>query len=105
LKTDGDRILASMGNYVSLSRATAVTADEAIVDLFSYHPADYAIVGGCWCVKDGHAVHTNVVLAGCNAMAVDAVGAAILGRKPDRLGLMKLAWKRGFGIYDIDSIW
>ena len=95
----------SMPNYLSLARDKAASTDEAVVDLFSYHPADYAIAGGCWYVKDGVAVRNNLVVAGFSALAVDAVGAAILGRKPDSAAMFKLAWKRGFGIYDLDSIW
>ena len=107
VKTDpGTRVRLTMANYLSLARGPkSTTADELIVDLFSYHPADYAIAGGCWCLKNGAEVHANLILAGFSAMAVDAVGAAILGYKPDSLALMKLAWEKGFGVYDIDSIW
>lgn len=106
LKTGpGAAIRMTMANYLSLARGKAGTGDAAIVDLFSYHPADYAIAGGCRCVKNGAAVHANLLLAGFSAMAVDVVGAAIFGAKPADVPLMKLAWKRGFGTYDVDMIW
>ena len=38
-------------------------------------------------------------------MAVDAVGAGIMGLNPAEIPYMKLAWSKGYGIYDIDSIW
>ena len=60
--------------------------DEVVVDLFSYHPADYAIAGGAWGVEGGwpsdpgaRGVHHNVMVAGPNAVSVDAAGAAIMG--------------------------
>lgn len=99
---------ATMANYLSIARAgdkESGAANESVVDLFSYHPADYAIAGGCWSTINGAARRSNLVLAGFNAMAVDAVGATILGAKPEELPLLRLAWKKGFGIYDVDSIW
>ena len=95
----------TMASYLSISLSDKPPVADAIVDLFAYHPADYAIAGGCWCAKNGVPQRCNLVLAGFNALAVDAVGAAVLGVKPESLPLMKLAWKRGFGIYDVDSIW
>ena len=104
LKTDpAHGVHLSMANYLTL--APGAHTDQAIVDLFSYHPADYAIAGGPWCVKDGAPVHANLLVAGSSAMAVDAVGATLLGSKAGDLPFLKLAWKRGFGIYDLDSIW
>jgi uncharacterized protein (DUF362 family) len=110
LKTDPQgRVRLSMANYLSLALGTdwrkSGTMDESILDLFSYHPADYAIAGGAWALKNGAAVRANVIVAGFSALAVDAVAAAVLGCKPDSLEMMKLAWKRGFGTCDLDSIW
>lgn len=86
--------------------------DEVMADLYCYHPADYAIVGGCWGVEgDGpHApaassVHHNVVIAGPNALAVDAVGATIMGIDPKALRFLRILEEKGLGIYDVDSIW
>jgi uncharacterized protein (DUF362 family) len=86
--------------------------NEVMLDLFSFHPADYAIVGGSWGLEgDGpHApgarsVHYNVIVAGPNAVAVDAVAASIMGFEPARLPYLPLAEKRGFGVADPDVIW
>jgi hypothetical protein len=95
----------TMANYVSLAQGIDRVSDDGLLDLFSYHPADYAIVGGCWWVKDGVAARANLVLAGFSALAVDAVNAALRGSKPDSIPLMKAGWKRGFGVYDLDAIW
>jgi uncharacterized protein (DUF362 family) len=80
--------------------------DEVLVDLFSYHPADYAIVGGAWGIEGGgQSVHHNVLVAGTNAVSVDAVGAAIMGFDPTRVAHLALAQHRGFGDADLGTIW
>jgi hypothetical protein len=86
--------------------------DEVVVDLFSYHPADYAIVGGAWGLEGGgpsgagpRAVHHNVLVAGNNAVSVDAVGAAIMGFDPTRVLHLALAERRRFGDADLGPIW
>jgi uncharacterized protein (DUF362 family) len=86
--------------------------NEVMLDLFSFHPADYAIVGGSWGLEgDGpHApgarsIHHNVIVAGPNAVAVDAVAASIMGFTPASLPYLLLAEKRGFGVADPDVIW
>jgi hypothetical protein len=86
--------------------------DEVVVDLFSYHPADYAIVGGTWGVEGGwpsdpgaRAIHRNVLVAGTNAISVDAVGAAIMGFDPTGVAHLTLAEHQGFGDADLGPIW
>jgi uncharacterized protein (DUF362 family) len=80
--------------------------DEVLVDLFSYHPADYAIIGGAWGVEGGgRSVHQNVLVAGTNAVSVDAVGAAIMGFDPTKVAHLALAQRRGFGVADLGPIW
>ena len=86
--------------------------DELMMDLFSYHPADFAIAGGCWGVEgdgpDGPGaagVHHNVVVAGFKANCVDAVAASVMGFKPAGLPFLALGEKKGFGTRDVDAIW
>jgi uncharacterized protein (DUF362 family) len=86
--------------------------DEVIADLFSYHPADYAILGGSWGIEGdgpyapgGRSVHHNVIVAGANAVAVDAVGAAVMGFDASKLRYLQLAERKGFGGWDPDLIW
>jgi hypothetical protein len=87
------------------------SADEVMVDLFSYHPADFAVAGGCWGVEgDGlgpgaASVHHNLVIAGAKALSVDAVASAAMGFKPSDLAFLALAERKGFGIRDVDSVW
>ncbi len=86
--------------------------DEVVVDLFSYHPADYAIVGGAWGLEgggpsdpDARAVHHNVLVAGNNAVSVDAAGAAIMGFDPTAVLHLALAEQYGFGDADLGPVW
>jgi len=86
--------------------------NEVLVDLFGFHPADYAIAGGCWGVEgDGphapgaHSIHHNVIIAGANAVAVDAVAAAVMGFRAAELPYLGMAERHGFGVADVDVIW
>jgi len=87
--------------------------EEVMVDLFSYHPADYCILGGAFGVEgdgpDGPgaaSVHYNVLVAGTKAVSVDAVGAALMGFNPEQLPYLTLAQKRGaYGVVDTDLVW
>ncbi len=86
--------------------------DEVMIDLFSYHPADFAIVGGCWGVEgDGPggsgaaSVHHNIAIAGVKAMCVDAVATAIMGFNPADLPFLRLGDQKGFGSFEVDYIW
>jgi len=95
----------SVGNYAAIVSKPATT-DEALIDLFSYRPADLALVGGCWGVEgDGTPVHHNVLISGMKAVAVDSVAAAVMGFKPADLAYLALGKKRGFGVWDPDEIW
>ncbi|MCW5979218.1 MAG: DUF362 domain-containing protein [Bryobacteraceae bacterium] len=88
------------------------TPDELAVDLFGYHPAEFALVGGCWGIEGdgpaapgGKSVHFNVVIAGGSALAVDAVASSVMGFAPKQLKYLDLAELNGFGIWDTGAIW
>jgi hypothetical protein len=106
LTTDPVRgVSLAVGNYTAISPKPAST-DEALIDLFSYRPADFALVGGSVGTEgDGTAVHHNVFIAGEKALAVDSVAAAVMGFKSAQLPFLEAGNKRGFGSYDIDEIW
>ncbi len=106
LSTDRVRgVSLSMGNYAAIS-ANSVVTDEELIDLFSYRPADFALVGGCWGVEgDGAALHHNVLISGMKAVAVDSVAAAVMGFNPADLAFLALGQKRGFGSWKTDEIW
>jgi hypothetical protein len=91
-------VALSVMNYLGFAPAAHYGDEgEEAMDLFSFHPADYAIVGG--------AERHNVLIAGTNAVAVDAVGAAVLGLDPLKIRHLDLAVKHGYGINDADAIW
>lgn len=87
-------------------------ADAIAADLFSLRPADYAIVGGSWGVEaDGpegkgiRSVRHNVIIAGPNAVAVDAVAAAVMGFDPSKIEHLRHAETLGLGGWDTDMFW
>jgi hypothetical protein len=94
-------VALSMMNYLGFSPdAGAAQPGEAAVDIFSFHPADYAILYG----SGGDRTH-NVIIAGTNAPAVDAVGAAVMGLDSTAIRHLDLAVQHGYGINDAYSIW
>ena len=79
------------------------------IDLFSYRPTDYGIIEGFWGTEGngpqwGEDVNHNVVIAGADPVAVDAVGASIMGYNPVDLVYLRLSAAKGFGTYDLDHI-
>jgi hypothetical protein len=124
LKTDRHTgVSLAMKNYIGIAPGSRYgfpkrgldklgDPNEVLVDLYSFHPADYAIVGGCFGVEgdpsgdDAASVHHNLVIAGMSAVAVDMVGAAVMGFEPSELKFLSLAEKKGFGGWDmVDLIW
>jgi hypothetical protein len=124
LKTDSaSGVSLSVKNYLGIAPGARYgfpknallklgSPDELMIDLFSYHPADFAIVGGCWGLEgegpDGPGavpVHHNVVIAGAKAPCVDAVAASVMGFDAAGLPFLAMADRKGFGTPEIDSIW
>jgi uncharacterized protein (DUF362 family) len=110
----------SIGNYFGIAPASRYGVsgsdlfklgepEEVLMDLFSFHTADYAILGGSWGMAgegtEARGIHQNVLLAGVNAPAVDTVGAAVMGIAPSGIRHLNLAAKKGYGIVDLDLIW
>lgn len=85
-------------NYLDFTPAGTTALGEpgeVALDLFSFHPADYAILGG----------NHNLLIAGTSALAVDTMGAAVMGLEPTEVRHLDLAVKRGYGSNDAFSIW
>ncbi|MCC6392039.1 MAG: DUF362 domain-containing protein [Bryobacterales bacterium] len=85
---------------------------EIALDLFSFHPADYAIAGGSYAAESDPSTpgatrmrRHNVIIAGTSALAVDTVGAAVMGFEPNTIRHLELAVRRGYGSGDTYSIW
>lgn len=78
---------------------------DLLTDLYLHHPADYAILGGSIHRDEAGSVHHNIVIAGTNAVAVDSIGAAVMGFDPHGVPLLDKLEARGFGVCDPNSIW
>ncbi len=124
LKTNkGAGVSLAMKNYVGIAPGSKYgfpklklhelgDINEIIVDLYSFHPADYAMLGGSWGVEgdpsgaSAASVHHNLVIAGTSAVAVDTVGAAVMGFEPNELKFLAIAEKKGYGGWDpVDLVW
>ena len=97
LTLDNYRIIAGSGGQG--------TPDQIAMDLFGFHPAEFAVLGGTWVLRDGSRVRHNVLLAGPMASAVDAVGSALLNIKSASVPAVQVAEKRGFGTSNLDEVW
>ena len=94
-------ISMSMVNYLGFSPTSRTgLPGEIAVDLFSFHPADYAILGPA---TSPH--RHNLVIAGTNATAVDSVGAAVLGIDSEKVLHLQHAVHRGYGSNEAYAIW
>jgi len=81
--------------------ATLLDAYEAIGGI------DLAVLDGTYTymgLTTEKAINTNVILVGRDAVAVEAVGAALVGLKPEKIPVIKEAVKRGLGVGDIEEI-
>ena len=86
--------------------------DGSLVDLFSYHPADFTITGGAWGLE-GQGPHknskswpirTNMIIAGPDPVATDAVAAKIMGYNPWDIEHLRLSTAKGHGTLDLNYI-
>ena len=86
--------------------------DAVFSDLFSYHPADYVVMGGAWGMQGrgphhtqgGKPVRTNMVIAGPDPVAVDAVASTIMGFNPWDVENLRRSVAKGYGTLDMNYI-
>ena len=86
--------------------------DMVIADLVSYHPPDYAVIGAIWGMEGqgphisqgGKPIRLNMVVAGKDPVATDAVAATIMGFNPWDIEHLRNSAAKGFGILDMDHI-
>jgi len=86
---------------------------EILVDLLAIqkevHPGILAVMDGCVC-GNGAGPRTmepyigNLVLAGGDQVAIDAVAARVMGFDPLKIDYIRMAHERGLGIGDINQI-
>ena len=82
--------------------------DEKIVDLASLFKPRLNVVDGIIGAEMdevvGHPVRSNVILAGADMVATDAVGCAVMGLDPRSIRHVQLATERSLGVGDLDTI-
>ncbi len=81
----------------------------SLAKLYKDLPCDMAIIDGITAMEgagpiEGEAVTMNVVLAGMDPIATDAVAASIMGMEPNDIGYMSLLAEEGLGIIDLTRI-
>jgi hypothetical protein len=108
LKIENGRPSLAIDNYRAIAApegGEAGSADVVALDLFGFHPAEYVVLGGSHVLRNGTKVRHNLVLAGVVPAAVDAMGAAILGVKPQEVPILRMAGERGFGEPNLNLVW
>ncbi len=86
--------------------------DPFIVDLASFHPPDYCVVDGLRGLQaQEHSIHradqtvrSNLILAGEDPVAADAMVARLLGFNPMDMEFLHMASRRGMGVLDPDMV-
>jgi uncharacterized protein (DUF362 family) len=87
-----------------------VWTTEAIVDLCNVADIDFVVVDAVMCLetvktnKGYNQVRYNTVMAGADPVAIDHVGAKLMGLNPDDIAHITLAEKVGLGTNDPDHI-
>jgi len=82
---------------------------EWIVDMCSRFKIDYTVVDGIWGMEgngplSGEPVSMDLIVAGSDPVAVDAVCTAIMGFNPQNIGHITLAARNGLGVDDLSRI-
>jgi len=80
-----------------------------ISDVASMFKIDYAVVDGIWGMEgngpiSGEPVPMDLIVAGADPVAVDAVCTAIMGFDPRNIGHITEAARNGLGVADLDKI-
>jgi len=100
--------LKNMMGVVSPKGAMHNHLSEKIVDLASLVKPCIAVVDGIIAGEvhetAGRPVEMNLVIAGTDPVAVDAVGAAVMGIDPKTVKHLRLAEERGLGVCDLNRI-
>jgi hypothetical protein len=82
---------------------------RGMVDLFSYNPAVYAIIGGFWAEEGSWPgtrsnLHRNIVIVSGDPVAADAVTLRAMTINPRDVDHLYLAAYKGLGTFDLDQI-
>jgi uncharacterized protein (DUF362 family) len=82
---------------------------EWITDVDSIFKIKYTVVDGIWGMEGngplgGEPVEMDLIIAGADPVAVDAVSTAVMGFNPKNIGHLTMAAKHGLGVADLDQI-
>jgi len=86
--------------------------DSFIVDLAAFHPPDYCVVDGIRGLqysehrinRADQEVRSNLVLAGEDPVATDALVADLMGFQPADIEFLHMANQRGMGVMDLGAV-
>ena len=106
--TDVTLSIKNMMGVISPKGSMHRGLNKNIVDLASIVKPSIAVVDGI-VAGEGHEtsgspVEMNLVIAGTDPVAVDAVGAAVMGINPKNVKHLRLAEKEGLGTCDLEQI-
>jgi len=83
------------GGAWNKAKLHAPSTDDSVVDVCLYKKPDLSVVDASVALTGGHLAgkkkHTNVILAGFDPVAVDAVGSQLLGHEPEWVHYLTLA--------------
>jgi len=100
--------LKNMMGAVTPKGSIHLPLSEKIVDLASIIKPSIAVIDGIIAGEghetSGNPVEMNLVIAGLDAVAVDAVGAAVMSIPPESVKHLSLAEERGLGTCNLEQI-
>lgn len=122
MKIHGTRITVSLKNNIGAAPGSRygwakmgldhnpAVIDKVIVDMATVVGVDYVVVDAITALEraytraNGSPLHRNMILAGRDPVAVDAVAARLMGFNPDDISHVTMAAMTGLGIADLDRI-
>ncbi|UCE15731.1 MAG: DUF362 domain-containing protein [Candidatus Bathyarchaeota archaeon] len=100
--------IKNMMGAVTPKGSMHTSLNEKIADLASTIKPSIAVVDGIIASEghetSGNSLEMNLVIAGTDPVAVDAVGAAVMGVSPKNVKHLRLAEKKGIGTCDLERI-
>jgi uncharacterized protein (DUF362 family) len=106
--TDVTLSIKNMMGVISPKGSMHTRLNKNIVDLASVVKPSIAVVDGIVAGEghetSGNPVEMNLVIAGTDPVAVDAVGAAVMSITPENVKHLRLAEEKGLGTCDLEQI-